>query len=72
MSNQAFIQALLLQLFSPKDLVSLFLCLLRLLAPWDGHMVDTKGKLLEIWACRSLKNAFFLNLFGILEFYQEF
>ena len=41
---------------------SLFLyCLLSSVAPWGGSMVGTEGKIFEIWVCRSLENAFFLD-----------
>ena len=36
-------------------------CLLSSVAPWGGSIVGTEGKIFEIWVCRSLENAFFLD-----------
>ena len=39
-------------------------CLLSLVAPWGGSMVDTEGKIFEIHVCRLLENPFFLEFHG--------
>ena len=58
--------------FSPK--IEFLYCLLSSVAPWGGCMVDNEGEIFEIYMCRSLENAFFLDfpwnfrvLWGVLK-----
>ena len=56
--------------FSQKN--QFLCCLLSPVAPWGSPMVDTKGKIFELYVCWSLENTFGWIFLGILEFYDEF
>ena len=56
--------------FSQKN--QFLCCLLSPVALWGSPMVDTKGKIFELYVCWSLENTFGWIFLGISEFYDEF
>ena len=56
--------------FSPK--IQFLQCLLSSVARWRCPMVDIEGKMFEIQVCGLLKNAFFLDFSGNLEFIHTY
>ena len=58
--SKAFIQALLSAALCAQRF-SFLTVFFSSVAPWGSPMVDTKGKMFEIYLCRLLKNAFFLD-----------
>ena len=50
-------------------IIQFLYCLLISVAPWGGPVVDTKGKMFEMYVCRLPENAFFSDFSGNLRVY---
>ena len=50
-------------------IIQFLYCLLISVAPWGGPVVDSKGKMFEMYVCRLPENAFFSDFSGNLRVY---